>query len=302
MEEERMRSRKSTIGRSLKWGLRRAVARVLPPRWAAAIAARWFTTPETMALAVRDDAHDSFVIRAGGRRLAAWSWGFGPPVVLAHGWNGRGLQLAAVARAIAARGYRAVVFDQPAHGASSGRRTTIPEMADAIAAVCRAVGAQALVAHSLGATAATLAMARGLVLTRAAFIAPPVRPEHWVERFARLIGLPERAYVGFRTAIERRAGAAVAALDPLVLAPAMTADLLVVHDRDDREVRLEAGVALANAWPDARLIATEGLGHTRILTEPSVVDAVAAFTAREPVLGLRDRHLSEIVERAAAAL
>ena len=55
--------------------------------------------------------------------------------------------------------------------------------------------------------------------------------------------------------------------------------LLVVHDRDDREVPWQDGAAIAAAWPGARRVDTVGLGHQRILRDPAVVQAVAEFVA-----------------------
>jgi pimeloyl-ACP methyl ester carboxylesterase len=52
---------------------------------------------------------------------------------------------------------------------------------------------------------------------------------------------------------------------------------LVVHDRNDREVGFDQGQAIAEAWPRARLLATEGLGHRRLLRDPAVIGAVTAF-------------------------
>jgi hypothetical protein len=52
--------------------------------------------------------------------------------------------------------------------------------------------------------------------------------------------------------------------------------MLVVHDRDDPEVPLAAGSAVAEAWR-ARLDVTSGLGHRRILRDEAVVSAVVEF-------------------------
>jgi pimeloyl-ACP methyl ester carboxylesterase len=57
----------------------------------------------------------------------------------------------------------------------------------------------------------------------------------------------------------------------------MTAPLLVIHDRDDQDTLWSEGAALADAWPGARMMSTEGLGHRRILREPSVIEAAAEF-------------------------
>jgi hypothetical protein len=56
-----------------------------------------------------------------------------------------------------------------------------------------------------------------------------------------------------------------------------TPPLLVVHDRDDRETFWRESQDIVAAWPDATLRTTTGLGHRRILREPSIVGEVVDF-------------------------
>ena len=307
-----MSKKNRTTVRTARWAIRRAAVRALHPfsaDGAAALAAHWFLLPDLgrdrRAPANGNQDGKRFDVNAGGVRLAAWEWGpeSGPTVVLAHGWNGRGRQLAAIARAIAARGYRAVTFDQPGHGASGGRLASIPRMAEAIAAVSEATGGvEAVVAHSLGAVAATYALSRGLGVRRAVFIAPPVSPARWIDHFSRIVGLPEESRAHLVKNVEARAGVPAAELDPLRLAPRLAAELLVVHDDGDREVPLAAGAALADAWPGARLLVTSGLGHNRLLADRQVIAAIVDAAAPEQRVAtpapieLREPHLAEAVE------
>lgn len=318
------RQNKSTTVRSSIWALRRAAIRSMAPiapARAAHLAARWFVTPDRLtgsdfssAPALRldwlsgdrtadasaaGDAGTPLLLRGRHGELAAWSWGEGPLVLLVHGWNGRGLQLTGMAQALAARGHRAVAFDHPAHGRSSGRTATIPDMADAILdAADQLGGARSLVAHSLGAVAATVAMARGLAVERAVFLAPPVRPDQWLLRFGRAVGLPASAEPRLVAAIEARAGVPVSAVRPLELAGSLSVPLLVVHDREDRRVPYAEGQALARVWPGARLLTTQGLGHTRLLSSPTAIEAAVDFIGAAPAgprRGLRDRHMAAFV-------
>jgi pimeloyl-ACP methyl ester carboxylesterase len=52
---------------------------------------------------------------------------------------------------------------------------------------------------------------------------------------------------------------------------------LVVHDRNDKEIPVEDGLALAAAWPGARTLITQGYGHRRIMIAPEVVSAIVAY-------------------------
>lgn len=217
----------------------------------------------------------------GRERLAAWEFGDdGPTVILSHGWSGRAPQLAAVAYALGQAGFRAVVFDHPAHGESPGTSTTIPTMAQALAEVDAYVGgAHAVVAHSMGSVITTFAMTRTIKPLRVAYLAPTVEPPTWLSSFSRALGLSDKVLPSMQRAIEARAGLKLEAFDHLALARAQAAPLLVVHDRADKDVPFAAGQALAAHWPGARLATTDGFGHYRMLRRPEVISEVVSFLA-----------------------
>ena len=54
-------------------------------------------------------------------------------------------------------------------------------------------------------------------------------------------------------------------------------ELLVVHDPDDRRVSSREAARLLDAHPGARLLRAPGTGHTRILRDDAVLDALVAF-------------------------
>jgi len=53
--------------------------------------------------------------------------------------------------------------------------------------------------------------------------------------------------------------------------------MLVIHDREDREVPFSEGRRHVLNWPGARLQATRGLGHRRLLEDPAVIEAAVDF-------------------------
>jgi pimeloyl-ACP methyl ester carboxylesterase len=52
---------------------------------------------------------------------------------------------------------------------------------------------------------------------------------------------------------------------------------LVVHDRGDRINPFAHGRAFVHAIAGARLVATDGLGHRKLLGDPAVLREVVAF-------------------------
>jgi len=167
------------------------------------------------------------------------------------------------------------VFDMPAHGRSEGRTTTLPEMAQAVSAVARATGTpDAVVGHSLGAAAAVLAMRDGLDASAAALLAPIAEPWLFLRRLADLLAFSAARYEGLVAQIQERAGIAIHAIDGATAARSLTARALILHDPADRQVPFSHGEALANAWRGATLLATQGLGHRRLLYDAEAITRV----------------------------
>jgi hypothetical protein len=52
---------------------------------------------------------------------------------------------------------------------------------------------------------------------------------------------------------------------------------MLVHDEDDKEVVLEHALRLKSIHPQARLLVTKGLGHTRILKDEVVIEGCVTF-------------------------
>jgi len=253
--------------------------------------------------------------RGERRRIAAWRWGHGPTVLLVHGWEGRGSQLGAFVEPLVRAGMSVVAFDAPGHGDSPGHRLYLADMADCVADIARAVGPlHAIVAHSFGAAATLLAHRRGAVdptafgsaassgkaglvdptahpfgsaaspgkaglvdARRNVMIAPNALIGDVVAQFARRVGLDDADRAQFELQLASHNGVALDALGIEQLVGRRDAALLVVHDRDDREVPFVHGERLAAVWRNATLHATRGLGHRRILRDAAVIDEVVAF-------------------------
>jgi pimeloyl-ACP methyl ester carboxylesterase len=80
-------------------------------------------------------------------------------------------------------------------------------------------------------------------------------------------------------AIEERYGVRWEDMEVPRVAPRLTAQALVIHDRDDRMMPWTHGATVARHWPGARLLSTGGLGHRRILADEGVTRAAADFIA-----------------------
>jgi pimeloyl-ACP methyl ester carboxylesterase len=255
----------------------------LSPHLGARLAARVFLTPRSARLPERErlwlEQAQPETFRVGPFELSGHRWNrTGDPVLLIHGWEGRGSQLGGLALAAAGQGLQPITIDLPAHGSSRGAQTNLVEISEAIAAMVRHLGAvRGIVAHSFGAAGTTVALRQPLPVARLVYLAPAEDFEHYPRVFSRWLGLPINLGERMRHSVERRIGSTMAELRGGRLAPRMRAPLLIVHDEDDADVPWQDGRTYAEAWPDSRLMTTRGLGHRRILREPDVLTAVAAF-------------------------
>lgn len=244
----------------------------------------WFTpweVPTPGRVVAREAAWlagtEPFVVDVDGRAIRGFAAGDGPTVLLVHGWGERASRLGAFVGPLVERGFRVVGVDLPSHGDSDDGPATIPDLADAVRAVARHLGGvDAVVAHSIGGPATFIALRGGLEVQALALITPAVRLAHAVTSFGQLFRVPPKAIVALRHRIERRFGADVwdeyaADRNP----PDVPA--IIVSDRDDPQVATADHELLAAAWPDAQLVTTEGLGHTRVLRDPAVTGAVVWF-------------------------
>ena len=240
---------------------------------------------------------ERFAIPHDGQALPAWRWGSGAnTVLLVHGWEGRGSQLAAFVEPLVARGFSVVTFDVPGHGDAPSGRSSVVDHARAVASAGAYLGRlHAIVGHSVGGAAALFATRLGLRVDRLALVAPPVSPRRFAAGFGKLLGLDAGVQRGLERRLERRYGVRMEDLDVRADAAEFDGPVLVVHDKGDRVVPIDDGEIIAEAAGGGRLLATHGLGHQRVLRAPEVLAAVVPFVAggeRAPELGtLIDREL-----------
>jgi pimeloyl-ACP methyl ester carboxylesterase len=208
----------------------------------------------------------------------------GPVVLLVHGWGGHAGQMLALAEVLSAQGLRPVIIEMPAHGRSSGSVTNLPQFARVLEYVTARLLQQghtlrAVVAHSLAANAGAYAASRGLAAGRLVLLAPPASPLEYTRLFAHVFGLRESTRAAMQRRIEAREGILMPQFEPAAVGPRISLPTLVVHDRQDSINRFADGVAYTEAIAGARLLATEGLGHRKILKDDEVLRQVAAFLA-----------------------
>lgn len=223
------------------------------------------------------------------RGVVAETWGDGPPVYLLHGWAGHRGQFAAFIEPLVGAGFRVVAIDAPGHGESGPGRhgRGLADMLDFIGALHSATvrygRPHTVIGHSFGASAVAVAALDGLRADRLVLIAPVANVASGLDFFARVSGVGPRIQSRMVPQVERVIGRPAGTFD-IALRSAEREELppaLVIHDTQDKEVPFGNGALVAGAWPDGRLVPTEGLGHKRILRDAGLVSTVIGFVSGE---------------------
>ncbi|MEO8186811.1 MAG: alpha/beta fold hydrolase [Burkholderiaceae bacterium] len=291
-------------GRSLKLAVTRLGvgigAWVAPGRTAEFVARRFFITEKPSSSRTRftisDPVRDKLQTPDG--EVFIYRWGdtkHKPTVVLVHGWNGWAQQMEQFVAPLQERGFAVLAFDHVGHGASAGTRSSLPLMIRTVQYMFDAVpNAIGVIAHSLGAAAVASILASSRRDLRAAvLVAPPSDPRPYLAMLARSLGAPGMLTEPIQRAAERIAGVEFKRFvaDRWTVHRIWT-PLLIVHDVGDQEVPISNGYAYTMA-SRTRVLATDGLGHRRILRDLHVLDEAADFIAqRQPMRGEQQARIA----------
>jgi len=232
---------------------------------------------------LRLEAGRRFQVHVNGKAIQCWQLGHGPGILFVHGWNGRGIQFYPFFDLLTTAGYSAVIFDAPAHGESQGRTTNGFEIAETVRALLNrdnGLDIQGIIAHSLGASAVIMALSRQDFCLDAVLIAPPLKLKEILYGTFEHHGIPKVVYRSIIAEMEDAFGYTLEEDNPHLLVKDIKSELLIVHDREDRTAPYEDSEEVAKKCSNVTLHTTEGLGHRRILADPSVIELAVSYFDR----------------------
>lgn len=220
----------------------------------------------------------SFDLKFNHNKIRVYEWGSGPVILLVHGWAGRALQLDAFVAPLLDKGFKVVAFDHKGHGESSSRFSSYPEIvrSTGVVAAHYADSLYGVVAHSIGANSMfkiSENIERELKLVA---VAPMEHFLGWLERMRMRIGIYENLFAQVVRQIESDAELKLADLCVLDYERIKRHDVLLVHDKFDRMNKISASHEIQKNLHGTELLQTEMLGHSRILSNPDVVNRVVA--------------------------
>jgi pimeloyl-ACP methyl ester carboxylesterase len=216
-----------------------------------------------------------------GEQIAVRTWGEGPNILLCHGWGGRSTQFFALIDALVEAGYRAIAFDAPAHGDSSGKYTNMLKVTQTLATIAEREGPiRAVIGHSFGCGATLLAIDRYQLPSDKVILFSCFSDTYWItQQFAKAFSISEHVAETMRQIARRRYADHFDKpwdwdeISPVNTVNKVKGSLLLIHDRDDNEIPYEHALKLKQVSPQIRLFSTERLGHKKILMEKQCINA-----------------------------
>ena len=199
-------------------------------------------------------------------------------ILLVHGWSGRGTQLFKIADELLKSGYSTISFDAPAHGKSPGKDTIMVDFIATILEIEKQFGPfEAAIGHSLGGMSVLNAIKKGLKVNHAVVIGSGDIVEDIMDDFVAKLELKPNISTLLRLHFEKKFGEKMNSYSAFLAAKETTIPVLVIHDNDDPEVPVKAGIHIHKHLKNGELLLTNGLGHRKILGNSKVIERTVQF-------------------------
>ncbi|MBD8514237.1 alpha/beta hydrolase [Photobacterium sp. 2_MG-2023] len=248
----------------------RAYHRIAPSH-ARKTARNLLLTPERFsAKAQAPEGLQKKAIETSEGKIMTYSLGSGPTWLLGHGWSGSASQFYTLMERIAASGFTALAFDNPAHGASDGQHGHLPGFVKGLEAVLEQEVDElaGVVAHSMGCTMVLESKHAKLAGVPMLLVAPILNYKDNLYRVVEGSGFSLRLFQDVIREVEHQYQYPIDSVDSHQRLAGHQGHIVIVHDNSDRFALFEQS-RKANALPRVSLIETSGLGHNRILkSEP----------------------------------
>ncbi|MEG1237933.1 MAG: alpha/beta hydrolase [Flavobacterium sp.] len=199
-------------------------------------------------------------------------------ILLVHGWSGRGTQLFKIADELLDNGYSVVSFDAPAHGKSKGNTTIMSEFIASILEIEKQYGPfEYAIGHSLGGMSVLNAIKDGLKVKKAIVIGSGDIVQDILDDFVAKLGLKQVISERLREFFENKYQVKMDNFSAYRAAQKVKIPVLVIHDNDDPEVPVKAGIHIHQNLENGELFLTDGLGHRKILGNQNVIKKTLEF-------------------------
>ena len=261
---------------------------IISPKLVTLFAAKLFTTPIKHKIPKRELEMDRKSIQrltfipAINKEVVLYQYGDSKKkILLVHGWSGRGTQLFKIAEGLQKEGYSTISFGAPAHGKSSGKMTIMTDFIATIMEIDKQQGPfEAAIGHSLGGMSVLNSIKEGLKVKHAVVIGSGDIVQDILDDFVAKLQLKPNISTLLRLHFEKKYNEKMNNYSAYLAAAETDIPVLVIHDHNDPEVPVKAGIHIHKYLKNGDLMVTEGLGHRKILGNSAVIEKIIQFISK----------------------
>jgi len=257
----------------------------LSTKWGIIYASKLFTTPIKHKTPKREiemeqkSVQQMIMVPSINRKINIYKYGKNDKkILLVHGWSGRGTQLYKIADEMLKLGYATVSFDAPAHGKSPGNTTIMVDFIESSMEIEKQFGPfEIAIGHSLGGMSVLNAIKDGLQVKKAVIIGSGDIVQDITDQFIAKLELKPEMSKLLCDYFEKKYDRKMDYYDAYKAAEKTLIPTLVIHDENDPEVPVKAGIHIHEHLKNGELMLTKRLGHRKILADNQVIEKIANF-------------------------
>jgi len=203
-----------------------------------------------------------------------------PSIILVHGWNSNAGSMAGIAEKLVEKNYHVILFDLPAHGSSSKKRTNIKECKIVFQSIFKRFKEDkplSVVSHSFGSAVSAYALSElKEQINQLIFLTSPNKLEELFQELRKILALNQKTYEEVLLLAENFLAEPLD--DISVLKKSKLIDykqLTLIHDEFDKILPIEYSRLLVNHLDKAQLISFKKVGHYRMLWNKQVIESIS---------------------------
>jgi pimeloyl-ACP methyl ester carboxylesterase len=194
-----------------------------------------------------------------------YTWtGNGHTVLLVHGWEINASRWEELISYLNKNEYTIVALDAPAHGLSSGQEFSIPRYAQFIDIVVKKIQPQYMIGHSLGGATALYYQSHypNNIIEKMAVLGAPCDLNTLLYNYSKILSLNSTAFKLLKKHFHQSFDINTDEFSGSNFAKKIKVKGLLAHDEKDEVVSFKEGKKIAESWPHAEFVVTQGLGHS----------------------------------------
>ena len=215
-----------------------------------------------------------------GDTIKAYRWSTGTKkILLVHGWRSKAADFRRMIETLLQEGYTVESIDMRAHGNSGGKHTALPEFRDILKSHYTKHGPfHGVVGYSLGALASGIALSelsQAFQPKHLILIAGPPFVRYFFKDLINDIGCNDAVYKAMSNQVEVNYHQNIDYFDLRTKATELEAiEKHLIYCENDSMIPFEKGQELEQKFQDASFVHAKGLGHYKIIANPSIIDYV----------------------------